>query len=136
MIFILDIEPYRQQCIVVCNGQFDDAYQYIKKHKNKNAKQITAYIEEQIKKDKTFFDEPIEINNGQARLYTGLPKSYIMLISHQDNWRQTVSSVVHEAQHLAVYVLRKAGLKLCEESEEAYTYLQQEIVEKILYEIY
>ncbi|MEE6129156.1 hypothetical protein V2E39_17285 [Chryseobacterium arthrosphaerae] len=43
-----------------------------------------------------------------------------------------LSILTHETFHAACYILRKAGIPLSEESEEAYAYLQQMIFEEIL----
>ncbi|WP_077417919.1 hypothetical protein [Chryseobacterium sp. JV274] len=43
-----------------------------------------------------------------------------------------LSILTHETLHAACYILRRVGVQLSEESEEAYAYLQQMIFEEIL----
>lgn len=60
-----------------------------------------------------------------------------MMFNHdKDDWVETTGTVVHEAIHLVHYILRRARLPLTEESEEAYTYLTESIVEETLRIIY
>ncbi len=130
IVFILNVEPYSQDCIVVCNGQISDAVKELKKHNTKNSLATQKHILEN--KDK--YQDDYEMGNGL--LYTELPKGYIMLISHCDNWIDTVGTVVHECLHLTHYVLQRAGISLTKESEESFTYLQEKLVESILEKIY
>lgn len=121
-----EIEPYHQECVLVVNGHFADAYDFIKKLKTLSAKEIVKHIEENkssylVKKERT-----------ESCLYTDLPYGYVMLVDHQDSWISTVGNIVHESVHLSHYVLHRAGLTLSKDSEEAFTYLAENITEKIL----
>lgn len=130
IVFILDVEPYKQQCIIVCNGTFNDAYKIFKKNlKNKLAKETIAHIDEHKK-------EYFEKTTGKGYLYTQLPHGFVMTFNHSDSWIDTVGTISHECTHLTHYVLQRAGLELCKESEEAFTYLQEDLLEKILRKIY
>lgn len=131
IVFILNVEPYSQECIVVCNGQFSDALNELKKHKTKNSIDTQRHILENKDKYLDNFE-----NSGGGMLYTELPKGYVMLISHCDNWIDTVGLVAHESLHLTHYVLHRAGISLTKESEESYTYLHEKLVEKVLEGIY
>ena len=128
--------PYRQDILVVINGQFSDAEKYFKKLNNKLSKKNVEYIEQQRKEDKEAFIDEHRLNCGEAFTYTSLPLGYVMICSHQDSWIETVSIISHECTHLTHYILRNVGITLCKESEEAYTYLQQYLLETILKEIY
>lgn len=132
ILFILPVDPYSQQCLVVCNGTFVDAHSYLKNINNGtgNLKEILNYLEEN---KKVISDE---WDRDTAALFTNLPTGYLMKIRHKDDWRATVAEVAHETLHLVQYVLRKAGLKEAEDSEEAYTYLLGNILEMVLREIY
>jgi len=135
LVFPICIDPYRQEVIVVVNGQFSDAYDFIKKNcKTPNGLEIIKHIDEG-KKNGMYNDE-FKIGSANGTLYTELPHGYVMMLSHTDSWTEVVNTVVHESAHLTHYILRRARLPLCEESEEAYTYLQGHIVEKILEKIY
>lgn len=126
----MNVEPYSQDCIVVCNGKFSDAVKELKKHNTKNSLDTQKHILEN--KDK--YKDDYEMGNGM--LYTELPKGYIMLICHCDDWIDTVGLVSHECLHLTHYVLQRAGITLTKESEESFTYLHEKLVEKVLTEIY
>lgn len=129
-VFFLPIDPYFQDCIVVINGHVSDAIKLLRKQKSANAKKTITFIDAHIKDYK---DE--DIGSG-ARLYTKLPCGYFMLVNHQDSWISTVGKVSHESTHLSQYVLHKAGLQLCKSSEEAFTYLQEYLLEQILLKMY
>jgi hypothetical protein len=131
IVFILPIEPYSQELIVVCNGQFSDVVKVLKKLGTVAAKESLKYIEEN--KDKYLERE----KHYEATLYTSLPNGYVMLIDHNMNsWIDTVGAVVHESLHLTHYILQRAGLTLTQESEEAFTYLTEKTTENILEKIY
>jgi DTW domain-containing protein YfiP len=131
-VFWLEIEPYAQQCIIVVNGEFKDAYKMFKRANTPNARVIVKHIED----DKEYFDPKPDENQGS--LYTELPCGYVMMIREdKDSWIATVGNIVHESTHLSHYILRRAGIDtLNRETEEAYTYLVERIVEKILAKIY
>lgn len=44
------------------------------------------------------------------------------------------SIVAHECLHVAIHILNDVGIKICSESEEAFTYLQAYLINKV-YEI-
>lgn len=123
---ILDIHPYSQQLVLIVNGQFSDALKVFKKHKNRNAIDNVKHIEENLED----YLKAKEYNISS--LYTELPHSYVMLVDHRDSWIETVGHIVHESTHLTHYVLRRAGIELTKESEEAFTYLTEKTVEDIL----
>jgi len=131
IVFILNVEPYSQDCIVVCNGQFSDVIKELKKHKTKNSLETQKHISE----NKDIYKDDFK-KDGSGFLYTEFPKGYAMLISHTDSWIKTVGLVTHECLHLTHYVLQRAGITLTKESEESFTYLQEKLVETILHEIY
>ncbi len=132
MVFVLNVEPYSQQVIVVCNGQVSDAVKLLKKQKSKNAQETIDYIESHAAE----YKDEYKLNSGTAYIYTELPKGYIILVSHQDSWVATTALVVHECLHLVFTVLKRAGMELSGDSEEAYTYLQQRLICEILNRLY
>jgi len=135
-VFFITAKPYKQEIVVVVNGQFSDALKKIKEIDSPNAKLIVKHVEEEMLKDKESYSDNYVVNSGSAFTYTELPKAYVVLLSHEDLWIDTVDSVVHECLHLTHYILRRAGLVLSKESEEAYTYLQGQMVRDILKEMY
>ena len=134
IIFILNVKPYHRDCIVACNAQMDDILKWMKKlpRKNHNADETIKYIENN--KDKYF--DIIKPNCG--RLYVDLPfGGYILIVNHSNyDWLDTASNVSHESTHLSHYILRDSGIELTKETEEAYTYLQAQILKDILRKIY
>ena len=44
----------------------------------------------------------------------------------------SIATMVHEIEHYRNNILRSAGIELSEETEEAYTYIGTEIIEKVL----
>lgn len=130
-VFYISADPYKQECIVVCNGDFNDAYDYIKTLKTPNAISLIKHIND--KKDIYFKEKGA---NTMGFLFTELPCGYVMIIKHQESWINSVGTISHECLHLAHYILKRAGLELSQDSEEAFTYLQQDLLEKILHEVY
>ena len=129
-VFIISLDPYEQDCIVVVNGTVKDALKLLKKQDSLNAIDTVKEIEDNFK------DYSEAHTRGGAILFHKLPAGYIMMFNHEDSWISTVEHVVHESLHLVRYVLERAGLELTDESEEAFTYLQGHTVGKILRNIY
>lgn len=112
------------------NGSIDDAIKLLKKQTNENAKNTIKEIKDNYE---TYSQGHTK---GGAVLFHKLPAGYIMMFDHENNWIETVGHVVHESLHLTRYVLERAGLELADESEEAFTYLQEKTVEDILAKIF
>ena len=134
IIWNMDIPPYSQQCIVSCNGQMKDIVKFMKSLKlTDGAKETLKQLEDPNRKD--YYFEHLKENHG--RLFVDLPTGYILIINHSNrDWIDTTCNVAHEANHLSQYVLRNAGIQLQQETEEAYTYLQAQILKEILKKIY
>jgi len=134
IIWGMDILPYNQQCIVSCNGQMADIIKFIKSINISNGgKETLKQLEDPTRKD--YYFEHIKENGG--RLFIDLPTGYILIINHSNrDWIETTCNASHEANHLSQYVLRNAGIQLTQETEEAYTYLQAQILKEILKKIF
>lgn len=135
-IFIVTADPYKQEVLVILNGQFSDAIKFFKKSGTPNAKINLEHIKEKQKEDDTAYIDDHIPHKGNACLYTELPYGYVMVLSHSNNWIESVENVAHETMHLIHYIARKVGLTLCKESEEAYTYLQGHVMTQILSKMY
>lgn len=133
-VFVINAQPFRQECVVIVNGQVSDAVKFLKKLNSPNAKENIKHIEDE--QAKGGYQDIHNIGRGEAQTYTELPHGYIMCISHTSNWMETTGLVVHETLHLTHYILRRAGVILSQESEEIFTYLQGKMVEDILSKIY
>lgn len=132
-VFLIYATPYNQNCLVVVNGAFKDAYDFLKKiKKNPVVDEVLKHIED----NRGEYKDDAAPKNGGAWLYDKLPTGYIMMINHEDSWVDTVCNVAHETTHLVNRVLDGAGMDLCKNSEEAYTYLLADLMKKILTKIY
>jgi hypothetical protein len=110
-----------------------DIVKYMKRMKNLSdgGKESLKMIEE--KKD--YYYEPVKENCG--RLFIDLPTGYILIINHSNrDWIDSTCNASHETNHLAQYILMRAGIQLSQETEEAYTYLQAYLLKEILKKIY
>ncbi len=57
--------------------------------------------------------------------------SVAIFIDSRNSPRRRLSTIVHESAHASFAVLEQAGLKLCDQSEEAFTYHLDWLVEQI-----
>lgn len=130
IVFVVDVAPYKQECIVVVNGKVKDALDFLKKQKTENAKRIIEHVEKDIEE----YEKSVGDNEGCV--FHELPVGYIMMLRHLDSWVDTASIVSHESLHLVNWVFNRAGLKLTPDSEEAYTYQLANVVGQILRKIY
>ena len=128
-VFVISLDPFSQECVVVINGHINDAVKFLKKQTTQNAKDTVLAIEKEYK---IYSGKP---TRGGALLWHKLPYGYIMMIEHV-GWVPTVGNVVHECSHLVHFVLDRAGLTWSEESDETYSYLIEKAVEDILEKIY
>lgn len=135
-VFVVTADPYKQDIIVVLNGQFSDAVKFLKKLKSDNANENIEHIKKLQKEDKEAYIDDHKLHKGCAVLYTELPWGYVMVLSHSNSWIESVENVAHETMHLTHYIARVVGLTLCKESEEAYTYLQGHVMKQILHKMY
>ncbi len=125
-VILLECKPYNQQCIVVLNGGFEDIEKFMRKVGHK---ENIKYIEDNKK-------DLYNAKDDRGILFHNFPTGFAMIIRVQDNWIETVGLVAHECLHLTNYMFRRVVLPLTEESEEAYTYMQQKLITDILHKIY
>jgi hypothetical protein len=130
-VFWLDVDPYKQECIVVVNGTFQDGYNTLKKCNTVRSKASIKHIDSH--REQYFGIDEEQITGS---LTIGLPYGYIMNVNHLDSWQKTVCNIVHESLHLVNNVLGKAGLTMNGNNDEAFTYLQEKIVLDILRKMY
>lgn len=135
-VFLINADPYRQDICVVINGQFSDAEKMLTKFKTEASELNLKHIKEEREKDKNAYNYFHEIGAGKAQCYTELPYGYVIVVSHTDNWIETIDPIVHECLHITSHILRRAGIELNYDTEEAYTYLQAKMVKDILYKLY
>ena len=130
-VFMIEATPYGQQCVVVINGKFKDIEDWFKKYATEKGKRVLEHIEE----NRNSYEE--EDANNLGRLYQNFPIGFAMTINtDRESWIETVGLVAHECFHLTSYIFRRVGIDLTIESEEAFTYLQQNLITQILRKIY
>ena len=135
-VFLINADPYRQDICVVVNGQFSDAEKLLKKFKSKASEKNLKHIKEERDKDKEAYADIHEIGAGKAQCYTALPYGYVIIVSHNSSWIETIDPIIHECLHVTSHILRRAGIELTDKTEEAYTYLQAKMVKDIMYKLY
>lgn len=135
-VFLINATPYKQDIVVVLNGQFSDAEKYMKKLGGKAVEKNLKHIRKARKQDKELYADDYELQCGKARTYHGLPVGYVVLLSHENGWIETVNSVTHEMIHIGHYVLKRAGIELNDDTQEAYTYLVAHLTETVLRHMY
>lgn len=62
-----------------------------------------------------------------------ITKNMLLWIKHRPRNPKTYSVLAHESTHAAIEILTRAGIKLVDESDEAYAYLVQHIMREALY---
>ena len=131
MAFVIEANPYKQECVVVVNGKLEDAVKLLRKQNTENARVMAETIEKNIEKMRE--GQP---KKGGGVMFHGLPVGYLMMFNHDNGWIDTAGMVVHESFHFVDYVLKRAGIKLSEDSDEAYTYLLEDVTKQILRHLY
>lgn len=108
--------------LTVCIGSMEDTIKFVRKHrpcsehnleKDRDAKGIYTLLHHKDKVGKS-----TEIPLIWLKEFNGTPENY--------------ATLVHEVMHYVFCRLGSFGMKLCEESEEAYTYLVDSTITKIL----
>ena len=63
-----------------------------------------------------------------------LPVGHILCVTKRPktDWVGIVGAIAHEAQHVTISAFKYRGIKLVPESEEAYTYQTESIIERVL----
>lgn len=129
-VFILTAIPYDQDIVVAINADMHDVRKFLKDLKELAADKNVEYIDKELK------DYMKLEGNTQGRMFSHFPFGFAVLLKHKESWVETAGLVSHECLHLTHYILKRAGLTLSEESEEAYTYLQEYLLKEILKKMY
>lgn len=128
-IFDFTAHPYKQDIVVVINGDIQDLIKYYEKLGTKASKNNAQYIKENMELD--YFDDKTD-----GAVLPGLPHGLAVLLKHKEGWITTTEVVAHECLHLVHFIMRRVGITLSQESEEAYTYLQGYLLGQILDKMY
>lgn len=125
IVFSVDIDVYRQDLIFVYGGTEKSQKRRVKKIIDKRYyKHLDA-----------LYHTMMEIPSYRG-LYSSAPPLKIITIKNQDSFWDFQNILVHETLHAAFDILRGVGVEPSEQSEEAYTYLQQHIFEQINYQMF
>ena len=77
-------------------------------------------------------EKNIDDSSDQARMYP-LERGYaVRLKFYKDSWRWNVSLASHEICHIVGWLLGKVRTPLCQDTDEVYAYLTEEITLKFL----
>ncbi len=129
-VFHIEAIPYKQDIVVVINGDLSDLIKFYKKINGERANKNIEYLKENCS------NESLLEGQQQGMIIPGMPYGFVIVVKHLDSWLETVGTVSHECNHLVHYIMRHVRIILTEESEEAYTYLQEHLLEKILEKMY
>lgn len=95
--------------------------------------QINAYLTRKAKQCDDEFTPLGENNLGRWEIFTkdGFEADFICIVRRRD-LNHTVTSIAHETLHYVAHALRSAGIEFSRETEEAYCYYQQWIMQRCL----
>lgn len=129
--FLLNLETYKKQPVIVIDGEVSHAIEFIRKT-GKGSKASLEIVKHYEDHKEDYPDDFMKGSTHSGRLYTDLPVTYVMLLKMQDSYIDTTDTIVHEALHLVHYIARDVGITLSKESEEAYTYLLGHITRELV----
>lgn len=109
---IIPIGVYEKELLIFYNYSDSDVKRYIK---SKN------YInDESLESWNTLFDGTNEKNKGT---YIGNGKNHIITIAEDYDEKSLINTFTHEIMHFVFGLTQHVGMRLANESEEAFTYL-------------
>lgn len=110
-------EMYHQDAVLVMNCSEKEFWDYIQK-------KYSIQDQDVSNADGKFVTIPPEVTGGSYDYYIWF-EGFQNTVGHQ-------ALVAHELLHWCLYVLNNIGIKLCESSEEAYTYYYQHLFSQTL----
>ena len=125
--FVINSDVYHQDILVCINLTPAEA---IKVYCSKN-KEATDEDKKMLKADTE--------HNLNSTLGTMFPmsKGYIVILKwHKNNFRRDLCTGIHEFTHVSHYILRNIRIPLSVDTEEAYTYLVEDLMRKFLFKLY
>lgn len=113
--FTVKSELYSHTLFVACGGSIYEAQDaWIRKY---------PYIERMNKED-------LERMSNRVGCFCGTSTNVHMIYFYQK--KPGCGVTVHETFHAVYHILKSAGVRLSDESEEAFTYLLEDLVKKIV----
>lgn len=125
--FIITSEMFHQDILVCFNMTPSEAFK-VYKRKNKFSND----------EDAKFLPEDKE-HGSISTLGTMYPMSrgYVVILKWpKNNFRLNVCCALHEFTHVSHYILRNVRIPLEEKTEEAYTYLIEDLMRQFLFKLY
>ena len=125
--FVVGGNVYKQEIMFCFNMTPQEAFKVLKR----TYQGATKEDEEYVAGDKEF--EKVATN---ATMYP-LSKGFLILLKWPKNsFRENLCIVAHEITHTVHYIMRRVRIPLTEDTEEAYTYLFEDILRKFLHKLY
>lgn len=125
--FIITSEIYHQDILVCLNITPAEAW---KIYARKNS--------EATEEDKKFLlgDTEHKKNSNIGTMYP-MSLGYVVILKwYKDSFRKNLCCAVHEFTHVSHYILRNIRIPLEEKTEEAYTYLVEDLMKQFLFKLY
>lgn len=116
----LFVTPYGDEIRIIFTKKLEEAKDYVRRNKPKEFNENFGHLESTYE------------GLGGACFYS-YDDLHFVFFKSKPNSVQDFSVIVHECVHLADRILHRRGLKLCPETEEAYTYLVQFLFKEISY---
>lgn len=125
--FKITSEMFHQDVLVCFNLSPEEAWKIYKK-KNYKA----------TEEDKKFL---LGDNEHKDISITGtiypMSLGYVVILKwYKNSFRANLCCAIHEFTHVSHYILRNVRIQLKEETEEAYTYLIQDLMRQFLFKLY
>lgn len=126
--FVITAQPYKQDILVCINLTKHEAFK-VYKRLNKNAtKQDEEYVTGESNKD---------TDSGITGTMYPMSCGYLITLkSYKDSFRKNILNALHEITHAVHYILRHIRIPLEENTEEAYTYLLEDLYSQYLFKLY
>lgn len=125
--FVIGSKMFKQDILICFNM---DPVETLKVYKRKNS-HFTKEDEEFLLKDSEHEDI--------STLGTIYPMSlgYVIRLKwYKDSFRLNLCCAIHELTHASHYILRNVRIPLKEDTEEAYTYLIEDLMKQFMYKLY
>lgn len=123
--FIIGTQTYKQDILICFNMTNKEALSALKR----KTKTVTKEDEEYILKDE-------KAGNVEGSIYP-LSRGYLINMKWRKNsFRYNFCVALHELTHATHYILREVRIPLNADTEEAYTYLLEELTKQFLRKLY
>jgi hypothetical protein len=123
--FIIGTQTYKQEILVCFNMTNKEALTVLKRKNKDTTKEDEEYL---------LNDKPE--HSVEATIYQ-LSRGYLINMKWRKNsFRYNFCVALHELTHASHFILRNVRIPLNVETEEAYTYLLEELAKQFLFKLY